>query len=248
MLTGPEATIVTRAGGAVLRGVKQQATTSPEWPSLHAGLMELHAIIDQWCAAAEETTKLIQMKLDGEIGQARRTRLRRQYDFGDSVNGIIGNSNAVTVRSTGGSTGGSWMWDGAIRVVAAVVDGEVTHAVHIHESARQQLTPKVSLVKRLSPEQRRKAARRNLRNMMSVYCKELLSGFEEATERRREWVVANESALLEALAAGSVDQDSLRTWAEQARQTLEGLETVRDELGALIREKYPMGYGPLGYQ
>ncbi|MER6143093.1 hypothetical protein ABT174_24150 [Streptomyces sparsogenes] len=129
MLTGPEATIVTRAGGAVVRGVKQQVTTSPEWPSLHASLMELHAISDEWCSAAGETTRLIQMKLDDEIGRAKRTWFRRRHDFGDSVN-VIGN-------------------------VANIVSGAATHAVVIQGSIVTQLTPKVSLVKRLSPEQRR---------------------------------------------------------------------------------------------
>lgn len=224
MLTGPEATIITRAGGAVVRGVKQQATTSPEWPSLHASLMELHAILDQWCTAAGHTTRLIEMKLDDEIGQARQTRFRGRYDFGNSVNMIASQCNSF------------------------VMAGEV-HAVQIKGSIVNQLTPKVSLVKRLTPEQRRRAARRTLRNMMRVYCPDLLSKFEDATDRRVAWVVANESALMEALAAGSADRDSLLAWAEEARRTTEGLLTVLGELATLITEKYPMGQqGHMGYQ
>lgn len=222
MLTGPEATIVTRAGGAVLRGVKQQATTPPEWPSLHASLMELHAIIDQWCDAADETARLIQMKLDDEISQPKRRRFRRKrskraYDFGGSVNTIYGNSN-----------------------IGGVMD--------IHAHAVHHLRPKVSLAKRLAPEQRRQATRRNLQSLMRVYCPDLLSEFEEAADRRRAWVAANRSALLETLTAESVAHDSLRTWAEEARQTKDGLVMVRDELATLIREKFPMGHGPLGNQ
>lgn len=55
MLTGSEATTITRACGAVLPEVRQQATTSPEWPSLHASLMDLHAIIDQYGRSTHAT-------------------------------------------------------------------------------------------------------------------------------------------------------------------------------------------------
>lgn len=216
MLTGPEATIITRAGGAVVRGVKEQATALPEWPSLHASLMELHAILDQWCTAAGQTTRLIEMKLDDEIGQARRTWFRRRYDYGDSVNMIARQCNTTSAPG-------------------------VVYAGRLHGGIVNQLAPKVSLVKRLSPEQSRKAARRTLRNMMRVYCPDLLSEFENAADQRLAWVVANESALMEALAAELTDRDSLLAWAAEARRTREGLVTVLDELGTLIREKYPMG-------
>jgi hypothetical protein len=105
----------------------------------------------------------------------------------------------------------------------------------------QQLEPKASLVKRLVPEQRRQAARRTLRNLMSIYCPDLLTSFEAATEQRREWVESNRAALKKALAAQDVDHDALRQWAVEAGATKEGLISVREDLAALIREKYPMG-------
>ncbi|MFJ3833683.1 hypothetical protein ACIPWI_37870 [Streptomyces sp. NPDC090046] len=118
----------------------------------------------------------------------------------------------------------------------------------ISEEFRQQLTPMVSLIKRLTPEQRRQAARRTLRNMMSVYCPELLSDFEKATDRRREWVEANRAALMKALAAPDVDYQSLRNWAEEAQETRQGLQNVQEELSSLIRDKFPMGVDSLGRQ
>ncbi|WP_345019198.1 hypothetical protein [Streptomyces shaanxiensis] len=154
--------------------------------------MELHAITDEWCEAAELTAKLMQMVLDGEVGPPRRTWPRGNLDFGDpEVMSTRRFTNLMTV---------------------------VRHRLHIE----QQLTPKVPLVKRLTPEQRRRAARRNLRNMMRVYCPELLSDFENATARRYEWVKANASAIMEALITQPDDLDSLRTWAEEARQCVCG--------------------------
>lgn len=219
MLTGPEATIVARAGGAIVQGVKQQATTSSQWPSLHASLLELHVIVAAWCDAAAETARLIQAKLEGESTPSRRARWRNPFNFGDSV--VID--------------------DGTSNVGSMVAEG-------ISQQISRQLTPKVSLIKKLTPGQRRQAARRNLRNMMRVYCPDLLSEFENATDRRRAWVVANRAAVREALAAESDDLESLRTWADEAHETMRDLVTVRDELAALIREKYPMGHVPMRYQ
>ncbi|GGZ20275.1 hypothetical protein [Streptomyces poonensis] len=214
MLTGPEATIVARAGGAIVQGVKGQATTSPQWPALHASLLELHAIVDAWVGAAAESATLIQHKLNGMSSPPRRVRWKGPFNFGGSVTMIGGTSN----------------------IAYGVVEG-------MSQQVSQQLAPKVSFVKRLTPGQRQQAARRNLRNMMRVYCPDLLSEFENATDRRRAWVVANRVALSEALTAQSVDRESLRVWAQEALGTMHDLVVVRDELAALIREKYPMGHG-----
>ncbi|WP_406387294.1 hypothetical protein [Streptomyces sp. NBC_00887] len=165
---------------------------------------------------------MIEMKLDGEIGPARRTWFRRRYDYGESVNRICGGSNGGPMAGT-------------------------VHAVQMQRSIVNQLTPKVSLFKRLIREHRRKAARRTLRNMMRVYCPDLLSEFENAADRRLAWVVDNESALMKALAAESAHRDSLLAWAAEARRTRQALLTVLGELGLLIRERYPMGQqGPMG--
>ncbi|MFF4963325.1 hypothetical protein [Streptomyces sp. NPDC001222] len=214
MITGPEATIVTRASGAVVRGVKEQVTASPSWPSLHAGLMELAAILNDWITAAHEAEQLIRRKLEGEPLPQRRTGLLRAFKLGElHIDGRASNVGRVEELTT---------------------------------QVKEQLTPKVSLVKYLTPEQRRKAARRTLRNVMLVYCPELLDDFEEATNRRREWIEANRSALLEGLDSESADADALRTWAEEAQTTRQGLLGVRSELVRLVRENYPMRQGPQG--
>ncbi|MET8809743.1 hypothetical protein [Streptomyces sp. NPDC004546] len=217
MLTGPEATIVARAGGAIVQGVKGQAAASPQWPALHASLLELHAIIDAWVDAAAETATLIQRKVNGLSSPPRRSRWTGPLNFGDSVSMIGGRGN----------------------VGHKIVEG-------MSQQVSQVLAPKVSVVKRLTPGQRQQATRRNLRNMMRVYCPDLLSQFEDATDRRREWVVANRAALSEALTAESVNHEALHAWSQEAWATMHGLVTVRDELAALIREKYPMGHGSSG--
>ncbi|MFD9691728.1 hypothetical protein ACFWXO_38885 [Kitasatospora sp. NPDC059088] len=203
MITGPEATIVARAGGSLVRGLREEVTTEPQWPSLHEGLLELFAIISAWCDAADETERLIQQKLSGVSGRSGRA-----LNWGDGV--VLGHSNV-----------------GIISDLTAQVD--------------QQLNPKAPLVKRLVPEQRRQAARRTLRNLMAIYCPDLLASFAEATDQRREWVESNRAALKKALAAQEVDRDALRQWAAEAGATKERLISVREDLAALIREKYPMG-------
>ncbi len=76
---------------------------------------------------------------------------------------------------------------------------------------------------------------------MTIYCPDLLASFGEATDQRREWVESNRAALKKALAAQNVDHDALRQWVEEAGATKERLISVREDLAALIREKYPMG-------
>ncbi|MFJ8434017.1 hypothetical protein ACIQ9P_22215 [Kitasatospora sp. NPDC094019] len=202
MITGPEATIVAKAGGALVQGLREEVRSAPQWPSLHEGLLELFAIINAWCDAADGTERLIQKKLSGES-----ERHRLGFFVGDRVG--LGGSNIGSLDFT------------------AQID--------------QRLSPKAPLHKRLVPEQRRQAARRTLRNLMSVYCPDLLGSFGEATDQRRDWIDSNRAALRKALSAPDIDHDALRQWAAEAGVTRQQLVSVREDLADLIREKFPMG-------
>ncbi|MFF4692176.1 hypothetical protein [Streptomyces sp. NPDC001307] len=207
MITGPEATIVTRASGAVVRGVKERATATRDWPSLHAGLMELSAILTEWINAARATHRLIKQKLEGEELPKRRTGWLSALNFGPMRTDVMP-SNVGIIRD-------------------------------IKVEVREQLTPKVSLVKNLTPQQRRAAARRTLRNVMNVYCPELLADFEAAVERRVEWVEANRAALIQALDSESADEQSLITWEREADVTQQGLVDMQAQLIAFITDTFP---------
>lgn len=210
MLAGPEAAVVVRAGSTIVQGVARQATTSSQWPSLHAGLLELHAIVAEWCEAAAKTVSLIQNRLD-DPQSSLPSPPRRERRGRTPISFSLGSQHSIY--------------------------GQIT----------QRLTSKDSLIKKLTHRLRKRAARRNLRNMMRVYCPELLLAFEQATDRRLAWVEANRAALEKAMPAQAADLESLRTWVTEAEETRQHLLEVRDALAALIRETYPMGHGPLSY-
>lgn len=45
----------------IVDSLRKQASSSPEWPALHVGLLELHAILDDWCRAADYTRKYLEL-------------------------------------------------------------------------------------------------------------------------------------------------------------------------------------------
>jgi hypothetical protein len=66
----------------VVQRLQKHATQQPDWPNLHGALMELHSILDAWCASASTTTAHVDA-----------------YYFGDSVTMHGGASNVGRVRS-----------------------------------------------------------------------------------------------------------------------------------------------------
>ncbi len=83
MLTGSEASIVARTGTAAIKGLRSRAPKEPDWPSLHEALMELHAILNEWCDAAEVTVQELNDWLDGAENRSTIVflQLRTQYTF-----------------------------------------------------------------------------------------------------------------------------------------------------------------------
>lgn len=110
----------------------------------------------------------------------------------------------------------------------------------LREEVKEQLSPKVSLAKNLTLRQRRAAGRRTLRNVMDVYCPELLSDFEEAVERRAEWVESNRAALKVVLDSDSPSEDLLQSWRRESAATRRALTDARAQLVAFIKETFPV--------
>ncbi|MGW7069211.1 hypothetical protein ACWGII_10200 [Streptomyces sp. NPDC054855] len=158
MAVGPEATVVAKAAGSVLRGVSDRATSTPPWPNMHEALMELHEILNDWCEAARTTGEAL-ARLESE-------HLTRRF--------------MKTVGGAGNGAGrpasflGIPLRKGYIEIAQRDIDAV--------------LAPPAPLMQRWSTAKRRQAARRSLRSLMSVYCAELLDDFDRAVEGRVEWV------------------------------------------------------------
>jgi hypothetical protein len=75
MLPGPEATVVARTAGAVAKGLKNQSAVNPEWPTFHEALMELHAILNDWCNAAVHTMDYLMARLAEDESDEREMRV-----------------------------------------------------------------------------------------------------------------------------------------------------------------------------
>ena len=82
---------MTQVGTSVVRGL-QQASQPPPWPNTREALLELLAILDEWCRRAEETTRFAYHLARGRQApdarppdqrRVRRTNLARGY--GDVV-------------------------------------------------------------------------------------------------------------------------------------------------------------------
>ncbi|MEV5555813.1 hypothetical protein AB0L44_19330 [Nonomuraea wenchangensis] len=74
-----EASAVVRAGVTVLQAARS-ADRAIDWPSLHEGLLELHAILDDWCTRTEETSSRAKRK---------RARIHSTGVFADGGDGRV---------------------------------------------------------------------------------------------------------------------------------------------------------------
>lgn len=211
MPVGPEVTALTRSAGGVLRAVSERATGSPEWPNLHESLMELHEIINDWCDAAARTNRALR-----EIGTGAQSRreLRERASVG---NGGGGTYTVFTLK-----LGRSYVQKA-------------------HREIESIMRPAAPLMQRWSADKRRRAARRSLRGMMTIYCAELLLEFELAVEARTEWIGKYREFIDRALTYTEVDPERLRALQEETEQTTAALVILRDQLRDLIKERYPMG-------
>ncbi|WP_372346658.1 hypothetical protein [Streptomyces sp. KL116D] len=173
--------------------------------------MELHEILNDWCEAASQTNQALR-----HIG--KNLESRREIRHKASVGNGGGGSYVVSV----------------IRIKRSYVD-----------SARREIDslmqPSAPLMQRWSPDKRRQAGRRSLRNLMTIYCGDLLLSFELAVEARTEWIGRYREFIEDALAGNEVCRDRLRALRTETMYTTHELQVVRDRLKEFIKEQYPMG-------
>ncbi|MEW1925790.1 MULTISPECIES: hypothetical protein [unclassified Streptomyces] len=211
MVVGPEATVVAKAAGNVLRGVSDRATSTPAWPNMHEALMELHEILNDWCEAARKTSEALE--------QLRTHHLTRRF-----IAHIGGGGNGAGPRPV--TFIGLPLRRGYIEIAQRDIDAV--------------LAPPAPLIQRWSTTKRRQAARRSLRSLMSIYCAELLDDFDRAVEGRVDWVECYRDDMDRALKHGLQPEDLVRMIQNTTRTTRE-LVAVRDDMKRLIQECYPMG-------
>jgi hypothetical protein len=103
------------------------------------------------------------------------------------------------------------------------------------------LSPAVPLLQRPRGTVRRAAARRSLRNLMRVYCPDLLEQFEESVRKRSDWVTTNRRELTALLENPRGAIRRLEQMALEMDSTLTKLWKARSLLRNLIQEKFPLG-------
>ncbi|MFF9493502.1 hypothetical protein [Streptomyces flaveolus] len=173
--------------------------------------MELHEIINDWCDAATRTNRALR-----EIGTGARSR------------------QEVRERASVGNGGGGTYTVFTLRLGRSYVQ-------KAHREIESIMHPAAPLMQRWSADKRRRAARRSLRGMMTIYCAELLLQFELAVEARTEWIGTYREFIGQALTDTEVDPERLRVLQQETEETTAALVTVRDQLRDLIKERYPMG-------
>lgn len=213
-MAGIEATVVAKAGTAVLKGVTSQALGTPAWPNMHAALMELHEILREWCEAAERTTEAVTLLKQQQVNEARE---------------IYGSSNVFSVAVQFG-TG----------VQMNAFPSYVNRATGDIDSVLQ---PSAPIMQRWSGAKRRQAARRSLRSLMGIYCPELLTEFDEAVSARSQWVEEHRRTVRRGL-KGGLSESEFEAMAAEMQATQQSLRSVRQQLLVLIQERYPLGGEP----
>ncbi|WBB58312.1 hypothetical protein O7599_22020 [Streptomyces sp. WMMC500] len=212
MTVGPEATVVAKAAGSVLKKVSDHTSGTPTWPNMHEALLELHEILSDWCEAARRTGEAL-----GHLRSRHLTRVTVEREGGTSNSGVP-----------------TRMWT---MLGIPVKPGYIESARRDIDAV---MSPAAPLTQRWSVTKRRQAARRSLRGLMRIYCADLLEEFEAAVEARSRWVTDHRHKIDRALKQG-IDADELDRLIRETARSTSRLDAVREKLKRLIQERYPMG-------
>ncbi|MFF7357210.1 hypothetical protein ACFZA1_31950 [Streptomyces filipinensis] len=216
MVVGPEATVVAKAAGTMLRGLSEQATTTPAWPGMREALLELHEILNDWCQAAQRTGEALE-----RLRSQHLTRSYVKYMAG------VGNGGGRSVRFLG----------------IPLRQGYIEIAQRDIKAIMETSAP---LAQRWSSARRRQAARRTLRRLMGIYCPDLLDSFDRAVEGRVDWVTRHRQDIEDALEHGlqpgtlaGMIRETVRTTTAlvAARDDMKRLILERYPMGAPIAEE-----------
>ncbi|MEV0936395.1 hypothetical protein ACIBMX_46960 [Streptomyces phaeochromogenes] len=175
--------------------------------------MELHVILDEWCEAAEETNAIVRRALGG---------VRPPVTGPNRLNPLSGVRFTDQVFQIGTHMSGGFV-EGVFRDSACVLGNQA------HWS------------KRWRASSRRQAARRSLRNMMRLYCPEVLESFEKAVAERAQWILEHRKHLPRLLSDPDTPISAVQDFSTALEETLEALRFARQSLADLIKYAYPLG-------
>ncbi|MEV0193550.1 hypothetical protein AB0I39_34145 [Kitasatospora purpeofusca] len=181
--------------------------------------MELHVVLDEWCESAEATGRYAWETLEGD----RPAVTRRSWSNPFARAGF---EPAPGSGAGGGDNTGPRFVERRQVEILVLLEGRA------HWSKRW-----------LAP-QRRSAARRSLRNMMKLYCPEVLESFEAAVAGRSAWIREHRESLPLILSDPDTPTETVEELAIELEQTLDALRGARRQLRDLIRDAFPLGSLP----
>jgi hypothetical protein len=157
MVTGAEVDAVAKAGATIVQGL-QKANADTKWPQIHEALMELFAIIDEWCEAALNSNKLAERLAD------------------DRLNGVDSDAEHDLRQFSN---------IGFVEVGPFTIRDYIARTTKDIEGV---LSPAPPWVQRWRASKRRAAGRRTLEKVLRIYEPGLLDSFEKAVADRANWV------------------------------------------------------------
>jgi len=226
-----EASATLRAGSAVVSNMKK-LRAADDWPNLHESLLELYAILFEWCGASHQTTRVIAEEL------ARR--------------GIIANAPGLDEYLPKPPSVN--YFDGPLRSNVAILYIERPKVFGIFprrgfvdtaiRDMRRLISPRKRLYQQWRASKRRAAKRRGLKSFMSVYFPDLLTDFIDAVEERQKFVnLVEREAKLKARLIRSIrdiDDGELQRLGLESARTSKGLLEVEFKLKYAISGSFPL--------
>jgi hypothetical protein len=67
VITGAEAGAAVKASAGIVSSLQKGITADEKWPSVHEALMELYAILDDWCEAAANANEVAELQLEARL-------------------------------------------------------------------------------------------------------------------------------------------------------------------------------------
>ncbi|MFI1035190.1 hypothetical protein [Streptomyces sp. NPDC020951] len=194
---------------SALRGLSGDA---PTWSEVRDPLLELYAILDEWCEAAEALERLIRGVLEAHQPDEK-------FPYYPPF------ARIPPIRS------------GRTNLVPGYID-------RMQSEISGLLKERVHWAKRWSLSRRRKAARRGLRNVMRIYCPDVLESFEAAVEGRSAWMEENRAELILLVENPDASAEEISQASFGLSQTYYAMYVARGRLGEMIREAFPLGPTP----
>lgn len=202
-----EAATGAKAASSLIGAVKAARGNQPQWPNMQEALLGLYAILEEWCTAAAITSAATDNEVAGRTSPEPATDMSTPF-----------------VRTNIESFAGSNVVSSSFVKVTVRDIGQL-------------MSPTAGIKARLQPAERRSAARRGLRTLLSVYFPDILADFEEAIEGRQRFVETNRDL---PKVIHSLSLEELLGVQRESRRTYVILVDVTNELADMIAEFFPI--------